>query len=696
MNSVEVRNVHKSYGNKKDKRAVLNGLNLSVAHSSIYALIGASGCGKTTLLSCILGMKELDSGTIKVLRHKVNHDKTSKVGHLIGFMPQNSALIGELTIRETLNYFGSIFLMSKKNLEERSQMIKELLELPPDDRLIENLSGGQRRRVSLAAAIIHNPQILILDEPTVGVDSILRDKIWKFLIKSTRKSNLSIIITTHYISEAQQSDRCGMMRDGILLAEDAPKNILTKYNAKDLDEAFLNLCLLKQKVPDEFECITDTAELIIDEKPLDNEIESKCDSLLPFEKRKKFNLQTIDALSKKEYIRMKRQYAEVFFILILPILQILGLAYAIGGLPKGLKIGIINNEVLNSSICNQYLNFNDSYLNENYECIFNHVSCHLLNEINDKDITKVYYDDFEKAFLDAKKGNIIGVLTINQNISNILTKMFKDGNLKITESLIGISLDQSDLQLTTFMQSKLYQAYERFNKKLMKSCEFSEKLLSIPMNFETFYASIDSDFKTTIFPAVILQIIMFSSMGYTCFAIAQSRIDGVWNRTLLAGVRPIEILFTQIFVCFFVIIISLVEIGITSYFTLDVPIRGSLILLTIFGILACFTGSITGIAMSVLTDNLHAISIISLAIVQGTSTLSGGYWPLEAQPTLLKYISLALPVTIPSFSVRNIAVRGLGLEDPIVQYGFVVCIIWIAFSLIFAYYAINKRRFSSK
>jgi hypothetical protein len=119
---------------------------------------------------------------------------------------------------------------------------------------------------------------------------------------------------------------------------------------------------------------------------------------------------------------------------------------------------------------------------------------------------------------------------------------------------------------------------------------------------------------------------MFSAMGFSCFAIAQSRIDGVWNRTLLAGVRPLEVLFTQVLVCVVVLIISLSEVAITSYLTLDIPIKGSYMLLAIFGLFACLTGSISGIAMSVMTEDINTMSLIALAVIQGTSTLSGGYW----------------------------------------------------------------------
>lgn len=248
-------------------------------------------------------MKQLECGSIHVLGHEVKFERPPKIAHLIGYMPQSTALIPELTIRETLYYFGNIFQMKEQVLKQRYEMIKELLELPSDNQRIELLSGGQKRRVSIAASIIHNPIILILDEPTVGLDSLLREKIWHFLLDATRTSKLSVIITTHYISEAEQADRCGLMRDGALLAEDSPKNIMTRFEATSLDEAFLNLCLLKKSIPKtQTDCLCindDTNEKIVIN---DETVES-------FEKRKKFSSQTIGAILTKEYIRLKRQAA---------------------------------------------------------------------------------------------------------------------------------------------------------------------------------------------------------------------------------------------------------------------------------------------------------------------------------------------------------------------------------------------------
>jgi ABC-type multidrug transport system ATPase subunit len=282
--------------------------------------MGASGCGKTTLLSCIVGMINLDGGEITVLGHQTKSDEVQKAGPKIGYMPQEMALIGELTIKETIYYFGKIFQMDIDKIRERYKMLKNLLELPRGDQRVEECSGGQQRRVSFAAAMIHEPELLILDEPTVGLDPILREKIWDFMLHVTRTSKLAIIITTHYIDEAKQADRCGLMRNGILLAEDTPRNIITRHEVENLEEAFLKLCMRRgaseeaiegDKMPANGVGVSENMELGVRED--DNKIESLDQSPTSTEentfKRRKYAMSTMRALFVKNYLQMKRQPA---------------------------------------------------------------------------------------------------------------------------------------------------------------------------------------------------------------------------------------------------------------------------------------------------------------------------------------------------------------------------------------------------
>ena len=226
-----------SYG----KTVILDSLSLRVSEGTVYALLGPSGCGKTTLLSCILGRKELLSGSISVYGGVPGDRNIGLPGHLVGFMPQDICLYQEFTIRETFQYFGRLQRMEGDNLETKQVALLDLLDLPQPGRRVAGLSGGQKRRLSLAVALLHNPKILILDEPTVGVDPLVRARIWAHL-KSLSLSGVTIIITTHYVEEARDADTVGIMRDGRLLAQESPRFLLEKYQAKTLEKVFLHLC----------------------------------------------------------------------------------------------------------------------------------------------------------------------------------------------------------------------------------------------------------------------------------------------------------------------------------------------------------------------------------------------------------------------------------------------------------------------
>lgn len=162
-------------------------------------------------------------------------------GKRVGYMPQEIALYGEFTIKETMMYFGWIYGMQTSEIMERLHFLLNFLDLPSQNRLVKNLSGGQQRRVSFAVALMHDPELLILDEPTVGVDPLLRQSIWNHLIHITKAGQKTVIITTHYIEEARQAHTIGLMRTGRLLAEESPQVLLSMYRCQSLEDVFLKL-----------------------------------------------------------------------------------------------------------------------------------------------------------------------------------------------------------------------------------------------------------------------------------------------------------------------------------------------------------------------------------------------------------------------------------------------------------------------
>ena len=229
MAAISVEGLVRGYG----RIQVLQGLGMTVDEGSIYGLLGPSGCGKTTLLKVILGFLAPESGKVEV--------KGEIPGSDVGYSPQEIALYPDLSIAETLRFHGRLHGMDANRILARQSWLIDFLDLPDPARTVGKLSGGQKRRVSLAVALLHEPGLLLLDEPTVGVDPELRARLWDHM-QEISANGTSIVITTHYIDEARNADRVGLMRDGVLLAEDTPQSVMDSQSASSLEEAFLALC----------------------------------------------------------------------------------------------------------------------------------------------------------------------------------------------------------------------------------------------------------------------------------------------------------------------------------------------------------------------------------------------------------------------------------------------------------------------
>lgn len=236
-NAVRVSKVVKYFGSK----LILDELSLNIRQGSIYGLLGSSGCGKTTLLNCLVGRKNVDSGDIWILGGRPGEKGSGVPGPRVGYMPQELALVDEFTVKDAIVYFGTIYKMKSSEIQSRFDYLTKLLELPESSKLLKHCSGGQKRRVSFAAALVHSPEMLILDEPTVGVDPILRQKIWDHLKDIVSTKQITVIITTHYIEETKQADTIGLMRNGKILAQESPQMLLSTYSKTTLEEVFLLL-----------------------------------------------------------------------------------------------------------------------------------------------------------------------------------------------------------------------------------------------------------------------------------------------------------------------------------------------------------------------------------------------------------------------------------------------------------------------
>lgn len=234
---VETKNLTKRFGSF----TAVDDLDLSVRKGEIYGLLGPNGAGKTTTIKMLCGILKPTSGDAYVLGRKVP-DKITAVS--IGYMPQETALYPGLTVHQNMQFLGELFGLEKSKIGEREKKLLKFIDLEKwRDELVGNLSGGMKHRVSLACVLIHEPKLLFLDEPTVGIDPDLRVSFWKYF-NELKLQDRTIMITTHYMDEARRCDRVGFMQKGHLIAEGEPKELLTVTNTDSLEDAFLKFSRL--------------------------------------------------------------------------------------------------------------------------------------------------------------------------------------------------------------------------------------------------------------------------------------------------------------------------------------------------------------------------------------------------------------------------------------------------------------------
>ena len=217
---VELNNVIKAFG----ETPAVDGLSLAVGPGQIFGLIGPSGCGKTTTIRLLLGILKPDSGTATVMGRQPTHFGT-KERERIGYTPQEFVLYPTLTVQENLRFAGSLFGMGWRRRHRRIREVLEFLDLwDARKRMTRDLSGGMKRRLELACALLHEPELLFVDEPTAGLDPVLRVRIWD-LLRELRDRNITVFVTTQHIDEIVRCDNVAILDHGRLVGLGTPESL---------------------------------------------------------------------------------------------------------------------------------------------------------------------------------------------------------------------------------------------------------------------------------------------------------------------------------------------------------------------------------------------------------------------------------------------------------------------------------------
>jgi ABC-2 type transport system ATP-binding protein len=230
--AVEVRGLRVVRGG----RTVLDGIDADVPVGSVTGLLGPSGCGKTTLLRAVVGVQKVAGGSVRVLGRAAGD---VALRERVGYVTQAPSVYADLTVGENLRYFAAILGAPKEDAE---RVISAVGLAGREGDLVGRLSGGQRARVSLAAALLGTPKLLVLDEPTVGLDPVLRQELWELFHRlASGDDPATFLISSHVMDEASRCTQLLLMREGRLLAADTPEALLARTGARDIEGAFLRL-----------------------------------------------------------------------------------------------------------------------------------------------------------------------------------------------------------------------------------------------------------------------------------------------------------------------------------------------------------------------------------------------------------------------------------------------------------------------
>ena len=226
-NAVEVRGLTVVRG----ERTVLEGLDLVVS-PGVTGLLGPSGCGKTTLLRAVVGVQQVAGGSVRVFGHEAGD---APLRDRVGYMTQAASVYDDLTVRENLRFFGRVLGADPADAD---RVLAEVDLTDHADQVVGRLSGGQRSRANLAVALLGSPDLLVLDEPTVGLDPVLRRDLWR-LFHRLAEAGATVLVSSHVMDEAERCDRLLLMREGAIISDGTPDEIRNHTGAGDIESAFL-------------------------------------------------------------------------------------------------------------------------------------------------------------------------------------------------------------------------------------------------------------------------------------------------------------------------------------------------------------------------------------------------------------------------------------------------------------------------
>ncbi|XP_035706411.1 ABC transporter G family member 23 isoform X2 [Folsomia candida] len=534
--AVLVRNGFKNYGTTP----ILQNVNLTVEPGSIYGLLGASGTGKTTLLSCIVSLKKLDAGNITVFGRCPGQNPS----RFVGYMPQEVSLGQFFTIAECLAYYGKIYGMTSREISDRTEFLAKFLQLPDTSKLVSTLSGGEGRRVSLSVAVIHSPRLLVLDEPTVGLDPVLRQNIWEYMKHITQlvkgEDKTTILITTHYIDEAKFCDSVGIIRRGRLIAEQNPEMLMDFCNSNSLEDTVLRLCKEDEMKYKDNKMENRSLDASLQPKSQDftdvklcrvpsSNPTTGCDKVNddelahhdePIRQTLRHNINIVGALAKKKFLLQARYPIALISNLLLPVFQSVLYNAIVGTPPFGLKMSYVSNDW---NMQSEYYSTNQTlpeFCSNIYKstsisgnpqpCLTNEMSaiCSFLNQFDTNDIQWIPTASVAESLNLVRNGDVIGYLEFPSNFTHHFKNRGIYRNFADNETLDGsalkVRMDLSGALSAAWLIDKIFNSYLAYAKETVTNCGLDPAQAELPLKFNPIYGELGGQSIQFMQPALII------------------------------------------------------------------------------------------------------------------------------------------------------------------------------------------------
>ncbi|XP_065283235.1 ABC transporter G family member 23-like isoform X2 [Dermacentor albipictus] len=654
--AVAVRDLRLSYS--RSSPPVIDGANMTIPKGAIYGLLGASGCGKTSLLKCLVGLSKPDSGAVLIFGQQLHEGLVPGPG--VGFMPQELALHSDFTIAENMYFFGQLLGMPLKKIYERIAFLCSFFQLLPANRFVEHLSGGQQRRVSLAVALMHQPPFLILDEPTVGLDPVLREAIWRYFLVLSEENGVTLLVTTHFIEEIAKAAMVGVMKNGKIWCELPPTELMETYGAATLAESYLKVCQALDFPPPPAE---KQAQPIpekqkpqpVPEKPQPEPLRrprlapatpvQPCpvpESLLTWANwgpvRSCLRLR---ALVVKNLLKIMRRVITVVFQLVVP--SCVGVVFClfVGGKPSNLPVGVVNED--------QHGAFSRAFL----------------GEVSNETVVQKPYSDLHKAFSAVLDEQAWGTLHIPANYTIALNTRVHSGKIEDSSPQIPINffLDATDYTIRNTLQFEIVEAHSRYLKLLsynLTSLNFSVQTIRFT---DPFYNAFDFTFREFMSPGIIVSTLFAMSMSLTALLLVAENQEGIRGRSVVAGVTSVEVIVGHAVVQMSMAYMQTVLMLVVFVSVFDTPVRGSLGAAFFIPVLMALCGMNFGFLTSSVSKDEATALLLSMAALYPALLMGGVLWPVEGTPAVLRPVSWSVPQALPAHAMRGVMLRNYTFDD---------------------------------